>query len=517
MKSSTRKKTPAARVALGAAVVVAFCLLSLVSTEAATAKESWVGVRSPNYLLVGDVSESELREIAVRFEQFRNAFSQLFPASGLGSSVPTTVVVFKDFDSYRDFRPHYQGRPTEFISYFQSGLDINYIALPLDRDRESLYVKLFHESVHLLLDSQTRRVPDWLNEGLAQYYSTFEFDGARNKNILGKPVAPNLSLLGRHKLLPLATLFSVDRASADYNESDRSGIFNAQSWALVHYLMTADDGRRQLQLLRFIELTAAGAPFERSFRQSFKVEYAGMEAELKEYVRRADFRARYTQLEDTPGVAAGLKPVQLTSADAHYFLGDLLLHINRYEDAAKYLQKAVALNPRSASAHAALGMVRVRQREGAEARRLLQQAVSLEPENYLTHYYYAYAVSREEMDEEQEINAYDAEAAQLMRRELRRAIALKPDFPESYRLLAFINLVTGEQLPEAVELLRHGLKLSPGRPDLTFILAQVYLRMKEHDAARNTLRQIVNSGANARLRARAQALLERMNAGGAAR
>jgi FimV-like protein len=99
-----------------------------------------------------------------------------------------------------------------------------------------------------------------------------------------------------------------------------------------------------------------------------------------------------------------------------------------------------------------------------------------------------------------------------MRRELRRAITLNPNFVESYRLLAFINLVTGEQLPEAVELLRQGLKLSPGRPDLTFILAQVYLRMNDTNSARSTLQQLLNGGANARLRARAQTLLARMKA-----
>ncbi|HEY9403187.1 MAG TPA: tetratricopeptide repeat protein [Pyrinomonadaceae bacterium] len=499
--------------------LVALCLLFVVSHAAsatATAKEAWVGVRSPHYLLVGDTTESEIREVAIRFEQFRNAFSQLFPATGLGSSVPTTVVVFKDFDSYKEFRPLYQGKPSGFISYFQSGLDINYIALPLGRDRESLYVKLFHESVHLLIDSQARRVPDWLNEGLAQYYSTFEFDLAANKNSLGKPPAANLALLRKNRLLPLAALFAVDRASADYNESGRSGLFNAQSWALVHYLMMANDGR-QLQLLRFIEMTAAGAPFEKSFRQSFKSDYETMEAELGEYVRRESFRVRHTQLEDHLSVVAELESLSLTSADAHYFMGDLLLHINRYEDAARHLQKALALDPGAASATASLGMVRVRQRQGAEARRLLRQATTLAPDNYLTHYYYAYALSREEMDEEQEIAAYEPSTAQIMRRELRRAIELNPGFAESYRLLAFINLVTGEQLPEAVELLRRGLKLSPGRPDLTFILAQVYLRMKETDAARATLQQLLNSGANARLRARAQTLLDRLKPDGAAR
>jgi FimV-like protein len=281
--------------------------------------------------------------------------------------------------------------------------------------------------------------------------------------------------------------------------------------------MTADNGRRQLQLLRFLELSATGVPFEKSFRQSFKTDYALIEADLHDYIRREDFRVRHTSLDDHLAVVAEINTLPLTNADAHYFLGDLLLHINRYDDAAKQLHKAITLNPRLAIAYASLGMTRVRQRQGAEARRLLQQATTLEPDNYLTHYYYAYALSREEMDDEQEITEYKPEPAQIMRRELRRAIALNPDFTESYRLLAFINLVTGEQLPEAVELLRHGLKLSPGRPDLTFILAQVYLRMKDPDAARATLQQLLNSGANPRLRARAQTLLERIKTNGEAR
>jgi protein O-GlcNAc transferase len=238
---------------------------------------------------------------------------------------------------------------------------------------------------------------------------------------------------------------------------------------------------------------------------------------LQEYIRREDFSVRNTVLEDHPGIVTEIDTLPLTNADAHYFLGDLLLHIKRYDDAAKQLQKAINLNSRLALGYASLGMTRARQRQNAEARRLLQQATTLEPDNYLTHYYYAYALSREEMDDEQEITEYKAADAKIMRAELRRAIALNPNFTESYRLLAFINLVTGEALPEAVELLRQGLKLSPNRPDLTFILAQVYLRQKDSNAARITLQQLLNSGANPHLRARAQTLLERMKTNGEAR
>jgi Flp pilus assembly protein TadD len=104
-----------------------------------------------------------------------------------------------------------------------------------------------------------------------------------------------------------------------------------------------------------------------------------------------------------------------------------------------------------------------------------------------------------------------------MRAELSRAIALKPGFPESYRLLAFINLVTGEQLEEAVNLLARALTLAPGRPDFKLILAQVQLRKRDLPAARNTLTQLVNSGANSRIRTRAQSMLDGIKAEGISR
>jgi FimV-like protein len=52
---------------------------------------------------------------------------------------------------------------------------------------------------------------------------------------------------------------------------------------------------------------------------------------------------------------------------------------------------------------------------------------------------------------------------------------------------------------------------------MTFILAQVYFRMKDTDAARSTLQQLLSGSANARLRARAQSLLDRMKVSGESR
>ncbi|HYY43042.1 MAG TPA: tetratricopeptide repeat protein, partial [Pyrinomonadaceae bacterium] len=403
-------------------------------------------------------------------------------------------------------------RPVDFAGYFQSGLDVNYVALPVEGRARDAYAKIFHESVHLLIDSRARRMPDWLNEGLALYYSTFEFSDADGKAVIGRPIAEYLRTLRTRNLLPLATLFAIERDSADYNEADKSGIFYAESWALVHYLISGHGGRRQLQILRFLELCAAGVPVEEGFRKGFGVDYAGMERELAAYLAQEITGVKYTDAARPAALDADWQTALLTEAEAEYYQGDLLLHIDRLEDATRHLRRALELDERLAPAHAAFGVAAARQRMFRDAVSHLRRAVALQPDSYLAHYYYAYALSRQGMDEAQAVNAYAPEAATVMRAELNRAIELAPAFPESYRLLAFVNLVTGEQLDEAAALLRRALVLAPNRPDISYILAEVYVRKGDWAEARDALRRVFRSGAPARLRARANTLLARIDA-----
>jgi hypothetical protein len=86
--------------------------------------ESWISVRSKHVLLIGNASERELRQIALRLEQFREVVSQLFQNVSVESPVPTTIIVFKDDASYGPFK-----RSDNNAGYFQPGQDVNYITL----------------------------------------------------------------------------------------------------------------------------------------------------------------------------------------------------------------------------------------------------------------------------------------------------------------------------------------------------------------------------------------------------
>jgi len=489
------------------------CLL-LAAHAPAQAKDTWTSVRSKNFFLIGNAGEKEIRQVATRLEQFRDVFTRLFAGANFQSPVPTTVVVFKNDGAYKPFKPVVDGKPSEVAGYFQPGEDINYITLtPPAPGAEDPFQVIYHEYVHLLVDNTLGRsnAPAWFNEGLAEYYSTFEIDDGR-KVLLGKLVDSHILLLRRSKMAPLQTLFSLDNYSLHRNQRDAKSLFYAQSWALVHYLILADEGRRLPQVNQFINALGANRPIEEAFRESFQTDFAGMEKELRRYVDGRTFRAQTATFKHKLEFDTEMQAAPLTEAEAEAHLGDLLLHTNRPEEAASRLEGALRLDPRLGMTHASLGMAYMRLRRFDDAKRHLREATAANAQNYLAHYYYAYTLSREGMDEHGFARGYAAETGREMRASLRKAIELKPDFPESYHLLAFVNLVTGEEMEEGIRLLERARALAPGNPQYALVLAQLYLRQEKYDDARRTVEPLTRETADPQTRANARSVLSSIDA-----
>lgn len=478
----------------------ALLLFVLIAPLTAQAKDNWLRVQTKNFTLVGNASEKDMRQVATKLEQFRDVFTRLFSAARFNSPVPTTVLVFKSKSSYKPFAlPNAAG-------YFQKGEDVNYITLSTETYADNPLSIIYHEYVHLLIDNTAGNVPAWFNEGLAEYYGAFAIEEDRKVH-LGALIPYHLMTLREEKLLPLRKLFAVDHYSPEYNERDKRGIFYAQSWALVHYLMLANNAERRAQLSTFIELVGANVAIEEAFKRAFQTDIETMEKELKKYIAGHTFKMQVATFQRKLEFDSEFTVTPLTEADAQAYLGDLLLHLNRLSDADTRLQQALALDAKQPMALASLGILRARQGRFDEARKTLQEAVAGNSSNYLAHYYYAFALSREGMDTSNIVHGYSAATASLMRAELTKAIDLNPNFPESYSLLAFVNTVTGEDLEKSIELLHRALKLSPGRQDLSLLVAQIYMRQQKFDLAKQVLAPLQNAK-DRRLKLQAEAILK---------
>ncbi len=488
------------------------CMLA--AAHAAPAKDTWTSVRSKNFYLVGNASEKDIRQVATRLEQFRDAFTRLFSKANFNSPIPTTVVVFKNDDAYKPFKPVVDGKISKVAGYFLPGEDVNYITLtPASSGSEDPYRVIYHEYVHQLVDNNLGRgnVPPWFNEGLAEYYSTFEVSDDRKVH-LGNLIENHLYLLRERKFIPLKELFEVNDYSLDRNNQQAKWVFYAESWALVHYLILGNDGNRLPQMSRFLALFAQKKPTEQAVAEAFGTTTAALEKELHNYVGGTLFKSQIATFERKLEFDSEMQAAPLSDAEAERYLGDLLLHMGRNEEANARLEHALQLDPQLAGAHASLGMLRTRQRRFDEAKEQLREAVSAGAPNYLAHYYYAYALSREGMNENGYANGYSAETAHAMRDALHKSIELRPDFPESYSLLAFVDLVTGEEIEEAVKLVNRARALSPGKEYYALLLAQLYMRQEKFDAARASLEPLTRDASDPQMRANAQSLINSISA-----
>src|SRR5690349_15176601 len=176
--------------------------LALPTPVAAQTRDTWRSVRTNNLLVIGNADPERLRQVAVWLEFFHSAFGRLVSRNVLDTSVPTTVVVFRDDASFVPFKPLYQGRPASLAGFFQPGEDVNYIAMSLDPRERDPYSVAFHEYVHLHLRDNVPQAPVWLNEGLAEFYGALQFSGG--EALLGAPL-PYIRLLRTEELLPLET------------------------------------------------------------------------------------------------------------------------------------------------------------------------------------------------------------------------------------------------------------------------------------------------------------------------
>jgi tetratricopeptide (TPR) repeat protein len=465
------------------------------------AKDTWVSVRTKNFLMLGNASEKEIRRVALKLEQFREAFTNLFPNITFNTPVPTTVIVFKSDSSFAPFKPG-----PNVAGYFQSGQDVNYITLTTEvRGQQDPFTVIFHEYTHLLINNTFPRAPVWFNEGLAEYYSTFSITDDQ-KVVMGIPITSHVFRLRESQMLPLKTLFAVDQSSPHYNERNKQTIFYAQSWALVHYLIIGKKVGQVEQLGKFLRLVDAKTPVDQAFQQAFGVPFETMEKDLRNYVNGNKYYSLTGHFEKKLEVDTTAEAIPLTDAEVQAYLGDLLLHSHR-TDAYTYLERAVKLDPNLAMANTSLGMAYFREGKVNEAHASLERAVAANSKNYLAHYYYAFTLSRSGPGGGPTIAGYPADVAAKIREHLEKAIALRPDYPESYSLLAFVSLVTGKGIDESIMSMKKITASLPGRHDLTFMLAQLYLEKGERKLAREMLEQVVKLSADEEVRRDAAGLL----------
>jgi tetratricopeptide (TPR) repeat protein len=459
-------------------------VLLVTASAMSAADRPWTIVHSRNLAVIGELPSKTLAGIALELEQFRTVLGGLISNAQRPLPAPTRVYVFATRKEMEPFLPLYNGKPGSMAGYFQHDEEVNDIALSLEGYEESARI-VFHEYTHLLLKNAARSLPLWLDEGLAEYYSTYALEKDGTRAHIGRPVVADIALLNQ-RWVPLSELIAADYRSPMYNERDRQGVFYAEVWALTHYLMVeAQNG--PLAINRYAAGIAKGGKPADVFVEAFGKTPAAFEKELRTYLHGVGFKSTYFGFKERIDVAAPDPGRALSAAEAAAWLGDLQRRIGRRDEAAPRIANALATGPDAAMPQLAAAWLRLDEKKPDEAWPAFERATTLAPDDFSAQFAYGVALLRHEARE----GRYAGNAAvDRARVALAKATAINPASSDAFAWLAYAQMLTEGKLPEAVASIRQAMELAPGRLDYLLRYADIFILANALTDARTILTDI---------------------------
>lgn len=455
-------------------------MVILAAASCAHAAEAhWVKIQSPHFTVFTDASEKQGREVALRFEQMRAVFGVLFSKVKVQDSQPNYIIAFRHNKDFKQISPVWKGAAENLAGWFQPSQGITYIAL--DLSSQGKWNTIFHEYSHALLNANVPPMPPWFDEGFAEYFSTV--------NVVGKDIEVGALpesvpyVLNQSKWLPIADLFSVDHSSADYNESNRQGIFYAESWLAMHYLWF--DRSRTAATIKYLQFREAGVPVADAIRKAYGVEPRELDKQLGTYFRTGRALVyRYPTPAELAQITMTASP--LSDLDVRARIADLCVQSpDHLEDGMKDLDAVLQQNPNDAVALRAMGYGWLRKGDQAKAGEYFGKAAGQDSQDPQVFYLSAVLLSREGPQN-------DPALVEKMQTALKKAIKLDANLGDAWNWLS-ITYAWQDKFDDAITAARRAVELSPRNDQLAMNLASYYERSSKFDRAVPILENLLKS------------------------
>ena len=388
--------------------------LLFASAGLAPAEDNWIGLSTPHFRLYTTNDEKTAIDALRTFESAHYFFEK----SGIFKSVPSSVVQIVAFRSEQEYRSH--GVNPGACGYYQRTRRGDYIVMrDLEPDHHQIGV---HEYTHFVFEHSGLVLPLWLNEGLADVYSSIA--GREGHVVLGRAPLGRLYTLENQPLINLETLLDVGRNSPYYHQSQKMLLFYAESWALTHMLVLSPDYAAEFP--KFVEAVSAGASARDSLARIYGKTLDQVTTDLKHYLSRRQLPTHVFDL-DLQAAQVDPRPLVAPREQVDLALADLAAS-NPYAEAdgAAALHSVSGRYPESPEAEELLGYLAMRRNRLDEARLHFQKAVERHSTTPDVIFYLAHLESAAGAPPDRVIGL------------LNRALALNPDYYDARLELGFV-------------------------------------------------------------------------------
>jgi tetratricopeptide (TPR) repeat protein len=463
--------------------IIRLVAVLLLAGGAVSGGQKWMRIETKHFEVISDSGAGPASQVLERFEQARRVF---LDAPGAPAAMPPVRVFV--FRSERNYEPFRLGPAVQ--AFFQSGPERDWVVIRYagaETDRIAV-----HEYVHALLNRSQVKLPQWLEEGTAELYSTIAIAG--QKMIVGKGIPTHLQVLHQANWLDAAELFRITKESPYYNEASKNGIFYAQSWALAHMLNLGAGYRSAMP--SFVQNLADGIPAASAFRAAFGKSLDGAIADLRGYLatgmRPAELGAPPA---DDPEQASA--PESFGEAEALAARAELLLLMKRNDQALAFYRELSKRFPDAPDTATGLAVLALRERRFDDARDLFRKAIDHGSRDPSAYFEYAMLL-RETGAPREEVDAM-----------LRRTVEVSPDHAEAHFILG-VRAGESGNTGESIAHLQKAVEIQPRQALLWQELAEEYLKAKRTAEAKTAARRALQLSATPQDEGRARTLLESM-------
>ena len=434
-------------------------ILTLIGNSGAFSADNWVKLSTPHFEMYSQAGERKGREAILYFEQVRSFFMDA-TGSKRAPDFPVRIVAFRGEKQYQPYR-----MSSAAFAYYVRGRNRDYIVLE-DITSEH-YPAAVHEYTHLIIEHSGLKLPPWLNEGLAELYSTLKPVG--RKAAVGDIIPGHGQILMSNKLISLDVLTTVDHSSPLYNEKNRAGVFYAESWALTHMLFFAPEYRPNFP--KFLAAVGKGQDVGEACQSVFGRSLKEVAADFQSYIHgnrfyRAMFDIKLEKSAEEPDVAPA------SELETGMALADLLALNRKTDEAVKAYAALAKDNPGKPEPDESLGYLAWQNGDSNAAREHFAKALASGSNN--AHMCFDYAMlARSQPD-----------AVQTAIPAFRRALELKPDYGEA-RLEYGEMLIHIGKYSEGIDQLHQIKAVDPEHAQWLFpALAYAYLQTGDKEKAR---------------------------------